>query len=264
MFKKPAILLFAAAISLAFATERTEAASTTIDQGLLDKGVIKVDYTPSNQAKAIVRISKDNATFDYALSQGAQYPLQLGNGSYTVLIAEAVSGSKYKVVSQDQIDLQMADETEVFKQSNPIIQWDETTKAVVKAKQLTKSAKTDKEKVKAVYGFVTKTFTYDEAKAKTVAPGYIPNLDKVYKASKGICYDFASTFAAMTRSVGIPTKLVIGKEKNHPDILHAWNEVYLQDQWVVVDTTYDAARVQAGQTPAIFKDAANYKGTKVY
>ncbi|MCC3372697.1 transglutaminase-like domain-containing protein [Cohnella sp. REN36] len=262
MFKKGAILLLATAVSFLCATERTQAAAATIDQAQLDKGVIKVAY--ASDAKAIVRITKDRTTFDYTLAPGAQYPLQLGNGSYTVLVAEAVSGGKYKVVSQEQIDLQMDDEKEVFKQSNPIVQWNDQTKAVVKAKQLAKNLKSDKEKVQAFYDYLTKNFTYDEAKAKTVAAGYIPDLDKVYKANKGICYDFAATFAAMSRSVGIPTKLVIGKESNHPKILHAWNEVYLNGKWVLVDTTYDAARVQAGQKTPLFKDAKNYAGTKVY
>ena len=113
----------------------------------------------------------------------------------------------------------MKKESDVFLQSMVQIDWNKKTKAVVKALELTKKAKTDKEKVAAIYAYITKNFKYDYDKAKTVKTGYIPILDDVYKASKGICYDYASTFAAMTRSLGIPTKLVMGYYIQEPDYL---------------------------------------------
>ena len=45
----------------------------------------------------------------------------------------------------------------------------------------------------------------------------------------------------MLRSVGVPTKLVMGR-KNDIKEYHAWNQVYLADnnEWINIDTTYDA------------------------
>ena len=50
------------------------------------------------------------------------------------------------------------------------------------------------------------------------------------KTGKGICFDYASLMAALLRSQGIPTKLVVGYSG---DAYHAWISVYLDEiGWV--------------------------------
>jgi len=246
----------------------TSAASTesVIDKSKLDKGIITVSYDKAKETKTIVRITKDKVNYDYTLTAGTQYPLQLGNGNYTVLIAEQVSGTKYKAITQEKIELNMKVESDVFLQSIALLDWNKKSKAVVKALELTKNAKTDKDKVTAIYNYITKNFKYDYAKAKTVQTGYIPILDTVYKDAKGICYDYASTLAAMTRSLGIPTKLVMGYYSKNPTVYHAWNQVYLKDtkEWITIDSTNDAVQVQAGKKPILSKIPAEYKISKIY
>ncbi|MFC0215350.1 transglutaminase-like domain-containing protein [Paenibacillus chartarius] len=51
--------------------------------------------------------------------------------------------------------------------------------------------------------------------------GFVPNLDQVFDDSKGICYDYAATFAAMARSAGIPTRLVMGYRSDAPPSFRA-------------------------------------------
>jgi hypothetical protein len=243
-----------------------DSAKAVIDKSLLDKGIIKVSYQKAKETNGIVRITKDKVNYDYTLTAGAQYPLQLGNGNYTIMVAEAVSGTKYKAILQEKLDLNLTKENDVFLQSIALLDWNNKTKAVVKALELTKNAKTDKDKVAAIYAYITKNFKYDYTKAKTVQSGYIPVLDDVYKVMKGICYDYASTFAAMTRSLGIPTKLVMGYYSKNPTIYHAWNQVYLKDtkEWITIDTTNDAVQVQAGKTTLISKKPVEYKISKFY
>ncbi|MEI7024730.1 transglutaminase-like domain-containing protein [Paenibacillus sp. y28] len=255
-----AFILFTA--GTAFASDER----SVIDTSLLQQGIIKINYTKQEDKQAIVKITKDQVNLDYILVEGASYPLQLGNGSYTVLVAEEAGGGKYKVVAQGQVDLALDNPNEVYLQSISLIHWDSDTKAVVKAQELTQQAVTDADKTAAIYSFLTENFTYDDEKAAAVKPGFIPNLDEAYDASKGICYDYAATFAAMARSVGLPTKLVMGYRADTPDVYHAWNEVYLQetDEWVIIDTTYDAALVQSGQAAALFKAAADYITVKSY
>lgn len=269
MSNKPlVVLLFALVVFVYLATTATAdtAPPSVLDLQRLDKGILKVHYQPAANVKAIVRITKDAESYDYPLSAASQYPLQLGKGNYTVLIAEAVGGTKFKVVRKESFTLKLADPNAVFLQSSPIVNWSAANLAVLKAKQLTKNAKTDQDKIKALYAHITKTFVYDNAKAATVQPDYVPKLDAVFAARGGICYDFAATFAAMARSVGLPTKLVVGYENRHPDVLHAWNEVYLEDtgKWVTIDTTYDAPKIQARQAPPMFKTASSYTVTKFY
>lgn len=264
MFRKIQIITIAVAIILLFAPKTTVAAASQgmIDQSFLDQGYITVKHGNAG----IVRITKGDVKYDYKLAEGAKYPLQLGNGDYDIMVAETVGGTKYKVVAKERIALSMKDQKKVFLQSSPLVDWNDTTLAVAKAEGLGLKGKSEKEKIAAIYNYITKKFKYDYDKAKTVKAGYIPNLDDVFKAGKGICYDYAATFAAMARSEGIPTKLVMGYQADSPDTYHAWNQVYLKDlnKWVTIDTTNDAVRVQAGKTPEMFKDAADFKMTKFY
>lgn len=83
--------------------------------------------------------------------------------------------------------------------------------AIIKtAKKLTKNAKTDLEKAKIIYNYIIKNVQYDLKKANSVEDGYIPSIEATIKDAKGICYDYASLYAAMLRSINVPTKLVMG------------------------------------------------------
>ena len=237
-----------------------------VDKSLLDKGIIAVNYGKKKDVKTIVRITKDKVSYDYDLIQGMKYPLQLGNGQYTIWIAELVGGTQYKVVAKDIVNVQLKNNTDVFLQSIELIDWEDAPDIAAKAKALVKKAKTDKEKVTAIYSYIIKNIRYDYNKAKTIKTGYIPDLDVILKDSKGICYDYAATFAAMLRSQGIPTKMVMGYQTDDLKTYHAWNEVFLKasNEWITIDTTYDAIRVQGGQATKMIQKKENYKTSKIY
>jgi transglutaminase-like putative cysteine protease len=60
--------------------------------------------------------------------------------------------------------------------------------------------------------------------------GYVPDVDAVLASGKGICFDFAALMTAMLRSLGIPTRLVVGFVG---DVKHAWIDVYSDtDGWI--------------------------------
>ena len=72
--------------------------------------------------------------------------------------------------------------------------------------------------------------TYDKAKASTVKSGYLPVLDDVLAAKKGICFDYAALMTGMLRSQGVPCKLVVGYAGT---AYHAWVNVWTEkDGWI--------------------------------
>ena len=77
---------------------------------------------------------------------------------------------------------------------------------------------------------------YDYILAMTVRSNstYLPDVDKTLADRKGICFDFAALMCCMLRSQGIPTQMVIGYADS---CYHAWNRVYVDGQWRLVDTT---------------------------
>lgn len=77
----------------------------------------------------------------------------------------------------------------------------------------------------------------------------LPNALDVLQTKKGDCNEHAVLFAALSRSIGIPTKIVLGVVfLDGKFYYHAWNEVFVGD-WIAVDPTF-------GQFPA---DASHVK-----
>ncbi len=252
------IFLILPIVLLLFPQVALTAKAPTIDKSNLAKGIIAVKYDEGQKASYMMRISKGMVSDDYQVATAVNYPLTAGNGKYKVTIGELVEGKKYKVIAAEEVNLDLKDDKVVFLQSTQMINWNDKTKAVVKAKELVKNAKNDEEKIGAIYRYIVNNFIYDNEKAKVVKTRYVPDLDATYDAATGICYDYATMMAAMLRSVGIPAKLVMGYHKDDIATYHAWNKVYLDGKWVTIDTTYDAPVIQAGYMTPMLKLDANY------
>lgn len=263
MLKKRVIsLLLIIILTLSATIVNGQAVTDYIDKSKVNSGVIEINYTSIK--KIAVRISKDNISYDYILNGNNSFPLQLGDGEYTVSVLENVEGKKFKQVSKETVTLKSDNQNDVYLQSIQMVNWNKDMHSIKKAKELTKDVKTDEEKINAIYNYVI-NMSYDYDKASKVASGYIPNIDDVLKAEKGICYDYSSLFAGMLRSLDIPTKLVMGNKSDIKEY-HAWNQVYLQDtnEWVTIDTTYDAGMKKGNAKVTMIKDAKEYKTSKKY
>lgn len=245
--------------------------NTTIDNGqaqldldTLDDGTVGVKYTHSSSLKVKVKIAKGNSNYIYDLfseSDYEYYPLQMGNGDYTVTVLKNISGNSYSVVNS--FDVALKDGSDVFLSSMQLINWNKSTDAVDKAEEIAANLDSSEEKAEAIHDYLISYMSYSIDKARTIKTGYVPDLDEVYSERTGICYDFASTYAAMMRSVGVPTKLVMGTSSN-VNGYHAWNEVYLNGSWVVVDNSYDSQAKAAGLNPSMIKDSGQYNSQKEY
>jgi hypothetical protein len=66
----------------------------------------------------------------------------------------------------------------------------------------------------------------------------LPDALTTLKSGRGDCNEHAALFAALARSLNIPTVIAAGVTL-HKDVFyyHAWNEVCLDGQWVSLDTT---------------------------
>ncbi|MBU5314063.1 transglutaminase-like domain-containing protein [Tissierella carlieri] len=262
MFKKHRIILLLVITLLLFSAV-AQAADDYIDKSQINSGVIKINN--NNGKVGAVRVSKGSTSYDYILKGNDTIPLQLGNGEYTILVLESVGGNKFKQIAKETIALKSVDSNEIYLQSIQMINWNNDMDAIKKAKELTKNAKNDKEKVEVIYNYIITNISYDNDKASNLSSNYIPKIDETLKSQTGICYDYASLLAGMLRSVGVPTKLVMGR-KNDIKEYHAWNQVYLADnnEWVNIDTTYDAGLKKGNAATTMIKDEKDYKIEKEY
>lgn len=238
------------------------AQNAIVDVNNLDKGIVKINYK-NNVDNMKVLITKGNKRAHYNLESNMNYPLQFGNGEYTISILEHVRGNKYRQIDKETVKLELKDERELFLQPIQMVNWNEDMAAIKKAKELTRTAKGDEEKVKAIYNYITDNIKYDDEKAYAVESGYIPYIDATLKSQSGICYDYAVLTAAMLRSLDIPTKLIMGY-KSDIKKYHAWNQIYLNGKWVNIDTTYDSAYVRKKVPISMIKDAKEYRIEKIY
>lgn len=73
----------------------------------------------------------------------------------------------------------------------------------------------------------------------------IPSARDVLANKEGDCNEHSTLFTALARSLGIPTKLVVGiVYVNGGFFYHAWNEVWM-GEWVPIDSTFGQTRVDA-------------------
>ncbi|MNI05711.1 Transglutaminase-like superfamily protein [compost metagenome] len=247
-------------------TEVRAESGSWLDDSKLDKGVIGIRYSVKTDVKTKVLIAKDSGRYTYNLLPGIpeeMFPLQMGDGDYSISVLEQKSGTKYQVIYEASVNVELEEPTLVYLNSTQNVKWTQASVAVVKAKALTSHLTTDEQKVKAIYNFVVNNIKYDKKLALNIPADYLPQIDRTLKAGKDTCYGYSALFAAMLRSVNIPARLDMGKTA-YVNTYHAWNEVYMNNKWVVIDTTVDAGWKGTTTPFQMIKDAAKYTADKVY
>lgn len=264
MFNKRIITLMLVVI-LALSSVVVQASAPNIDKSKLGSGIVSINYKSTKGVTTAVRIVKGDQKQDHVLNGDNSFPLQFGEGDYTITLLENVEGKKFRQVESEIVTLKSTNKNDVYLQSIQMISWNKDMNSVKKAEELTKNAKTDKEKVNAIYNYIVNNISYDNNKASSVKAGYVPSIDETLKSSQAICYDYSALFAGMLRSLDIPTKLVMGRNNDIKEY-HAWNQVYLQDtnEWITIDTTYDAGMKKGDKVMTMMKDDKEYKVEKEY
>lgn len=227
----------------------------------LSDGLLHVSYKDGGKLKLIIEKGTSKYTYDVnSAGRVETFPLQLGNGTYKASLYKNTSGTSYRLLSSKSLNLQLSDPNAVYLASIQIINWGVDSRAVAKAVELTKDAKTVQDKARLLWNYMVRNNSYDYEKAASVQSGYIPVVDQVLADRKGICYDFSSLYAAMLRSQGTPAKLIKGYAPQYASGYHAWNEVYdtAQGKWIVVDTTYDLQIYARNKDVTMVKNATEF------
>jgi len=265
--KKLLIFAFTFISVMAMSCVALHAASADFNKDNVNKGVVSIRYQSTDTSKrAKVLIQLGEQKYQYNIKSGntfVNFPLQLGNGSYQVAVFEQIEGMKFAQVATTTVDLKLDDSSKVFLTSIQIIDWGEKMNTVTLAKELVKNKTTEAEKVEVLYQYMVQQFSYDFVKMKSVEYDYIPVIDDVLKKKLGICYDYSAVMASMLRSQGIKCKLIMGYTTNVREY-HAWNEIYVGDKWVVVDTTYDSQMFANKVQYKFEKNRADYSPSLEY
>ncbi|MDE6745510.1 MAG: transglutaminase-like domain-containing protein, partial [Oscillospiraceae bacterium] len=248
-----------------FSEEKAE-----VDYGNASDGYISVVYSGSS-AQAKLRIANGSVQYDHDISVGGKrdfIPL-MGSGSYSVKVYEHISGKNFAPVLSGEFEVTLKNETDTYIYPNKYVNFSKSSACVKKAAEVCAGKSGDVEEIAAIFDYIADNISYDKQLAKTVQSGYIPDPDKTLAAGKGICFDYASLFAAMCRSRGIPARLVIGYAE--PNIYHAWNEVYTDETgWItpelflkkkgynITDATFYSSNSDKEKIAGYISDDKNY------
>ncbi|HOK62879.1 MAG TPA: transglutaminase-like domain-containing protein [Soehngenia sp.] len=223
---------------------------------------IKVESTEYGKGMRLM-VQYGNNKYYYSIGNDVEYlPIQFGKGTYEVKLLRNIEGNRYSVVDKKYLNISEEPQDVYLSSSQPVL-WENNEELLALAKDIIKDKNTDEEKVKAVYDYIVSNIKYDKLKIKNLPDDYVPNLNTIIKDKKGICYDYSALFAGILRSEGIPCKLVKGY-KNDLKNYHAWNEVYLDGKWQIVDTTYDSAYVNKRLKVSMLKADSDYNKVREY
>lgn len=239
-------------------------------------GYVQAQFTASPQKRLKAQVKGPTTTYTYNMTAGKMetFPLSDGNGKYQVTVYENTTGNKYAVVSSVTFDVALKDEFAPFLHSNQYVDYAAAPKTIAKAAELTKDVADPLKKVEKVYDYVVKNMTYDKQKAAVVTSGYLPVLDNVLEAKKGICFDYASLMTGMLRSQGVPCKLVVGYAGS---AYHAWINVWTEETgwvdgviyfdghaWHRMDPTFASSGKQSDAIMKYIGDGKNYTAKYLY
>ena len=207
-----------------------------IDYSNVKDGYVMVRFAAANSKRLRVQVAGPTTTYTYELPTGSwnTFPLSDGNGSYKVTAFQNTTGKKYAVLASASFDAALTDEFAPFLRPNQYVNYEGAQATIAKAAELTQGVSDPLEKVGKVYNYVVKNLTYDKPLANKIASGqvttYLPDLDSVLAAKKGICFDYAALMTGMLRSQGVPCKMVVGYAGTQ---YHAWISVWSDETgWV--------------------------------
>ena len=251
-----------------------------IDYSNTADGYVMARYTAASAQKIKAQVVGPSGTaYTYNLTAGASdwttFPLSDENGAYKVTIYQNISGTKYAAVLSVSVTATMTDPFAPFLRPNQYVNYAQSAaNTIAKADALCRGLTDPLDKVKAVYDYVVTTLTYDKQKAETVKSGYLPVLDTILTAKKGICFDYAAMMTAMLRSQGVPCKLIVGYAGT---AYHAWINVYSDKSgwvdaaiyfdgtsWKRMDPTFASSGKQSASIMKYIGDGSHYTAKYIY
>ncbi|XP_062355277.1 kyphoscoliosis peptidase [Cinclus cinclus] len=128
-------------------------------------------------------------------------------------------------------------------------------------KALLKQARTDLEKVRAIWMWICHHIEYDVVGYHNKSQLSSKPRD-VFQMGKSICEGYAELFEHMCSLAGIQCKKLSGHAKGHGyktgqtftgDSDHAWNAVYLEGRWHLLDSTWGSGSVDDSFTKFTYR-----------
>lgn len=212
--------------------------------------IVEVKTSLSEDTKQVwFKISKIGYKKDQviAVEKGivnAKLYLPFGSGKYNVSVYTSTEKEerspfyqygKFQITNEDTRDMTfLLPDTYVESDSPTIIEL---------AYSITAGCHADMEKTRAIHDWVASNISYD-TKAYFSKQLHEYSAIETLKGKTAVCNGYANLTAALNRAIGIKTKIVSGTATNSSKTEgHAWNETFIDGNWIIQDTTWDAGGI---------------------
>lgn len=221
----------------------------------LDQYVDSVD----GEGQFYHRLDIPDGTHQFAVFTGPERFGQFSSCIYNyVYLTRNVDGAWYVTTSpvyQENMEMYQKDKSRSNALKSTYAVCSNTDSVIALAESITSGYATDYDKALALHDWVCDNIFYDTDSiiGDTNTAPYVAT--DVLSGKRAVCLGYANLYASLCRAIGIPCNVVTGyalgvvegqdTEWNTNNIAstnanHAWNEVYLNDRWVIVDTTWDS------------------------
>ena len=113
---------------------------------------------------------------------------------------------------------------------------------------LIKPAKNDLEKVRAIHTWIIHHISYDKEAYNNGKRRINQHIADILARKQAVCFGYAQLFQAMCKYAALKAEIISGYSKGtltaQPDLNeadHAWNAIWVNDQWFLLDATWDSS-----------------------
>ena len=172
LFRYVCVLIAALTLVSMFGVMNASAANgTTIDASNAKYGFVTVNYTSSAKLKVGIQYQGGKIAYKNCPSgKDAVFSLEQGDGTYTISLCENISGTTYRVVTSKKVNVKIENAYAPYLIATTDVQFTSGDAVSKKAAELCKDAKTDAEKITAIYNYIAGHYTYDTKLATTTPP----------------------------------------------------------------------------------------------
>lgn len=223
-----------------------------ISESTIADGYIGVSLKEGISEEIKLRINKGEQKYTYDVDSldMVAFPLNMGDGTYSILLYQNIQGDEYALVYSQDINANFENPIIMYLYPNQVVDYDKSDLVIDKSFEITANDEDDLNRTYHLYSYVIDALSYDYKKADDVSSTYtLPDIEDAINRKKGICFDYASLLAALCRCQHIPARVIVG----YTDIgYHAWVEIYLENEgwinpkfyfdgtdWSLVDPTMD-------------------------
>lgn len=196
-----------------------------IEENFMDTPLSEIktngSYVKIDTGCALIELFTPENGIKFTIKNGAKY-IDFSEGAYGPDLEYKIEPKVVK--NTEKVDMNMQPDSR-YKKLNPKLD-------AILAK-IIKPGMTQEQKVKAIHDYVVLHVTYDSRlQDEQTIESVIETIDK----GRGVCGDYVLLFLHLCRRASIPCAY----EAGDPYVFnHAWNAVFVNGQWLFVDTTWD-------------------------